>query len=286
MMEGLNGLGWEVYQSDHEDANGQYEINFVYTDALTTADRLHLLQDDEQPSSSKIRCHLNLHGLSPSATGPAAVPTSITTLPTPRPARTCIPRRVRPPRSRPLRLGLQLYRWCVQACPSPLCRNLAYRQPATSAYKSVQRSTAPCSGFLWTPAFITYGDNNRTQMVRTRGPRPLRGPHHLRWLQPLSRLGCLPSRRLGRHPQTVLTLANPTSATCTPSAWRKSSAVASVSYPQSLPEALDHLGAGPSGPGCLRGPIGTEFLGLKRAEWRQYHRTVGAWEIDRYLNLF
>ena len=28
-----------MYQSDHEDANGQYEINFVYTDALTTADR-------------------------------------------------------------------------------------------------------------------------------------------------------------------------------------------------------------------------------------------------------
>ena len=39
MMDGLNRLGWDSYQSDHEDANGQYEINFVYSDALTTADR-------------------------------------------------------------------------------------------------------------------------------------------------------------------------------------------------------------------------------------------------------
>ena len=28
-----------MYQSDHEDANGQYEINFQYADALKTADR-------------------------------------------------------------------------------------------------------------------------------------------------------------------------------------------------------------------------------------------------------
>jgi len=33
-------LGWGVYQTDHEDANYQYEINFRYSDALTTADRL------------------------------------------------------------------------------------------------------------------------------------------------------------------------------------------------------------------------------------------------------
>ena len=33
------GIGWDAYQSDHEDANGQYEINFVYDDALVTADR-------------------------------------------------------------------------------------------------------------------------------------------------------------------------------------------------------------------------------------------------------
>ena len=36
----LNSLGWGVYQCDHEDANGQFEVNFDYADALTTSDRI------------------------------------------------------------------------------------------------------------------------------------------------------------------------------------------------------------------------------------------------------
>ena len=32
-------LGWGPYQNDHEDANGQFEMNFEFADALTTADR-------------------------------------------------------------------------------------------------------------------------------------------------------------------------------------------------------------------------------------------------------
>ena len=32
-------LGWNPYQNDHEDANGQFEMNWDYEDALITADR-------------------------------------------------------------------------------------------------------------------------------------------------------------------------------------------------------------------------------------------------------
>ena len=32
-------LGWGPYQNDHEDANGQFEMNWDYSDALMTADR-------------------------------------------------------------------------------------------------------------------------------------------------------------------------------------------------------------------------------------------------------
>jgi glutamate---methylamine ligase len=32
-------LGWGPYQNDHEDANGQFEMNWAYDDALVTADR-------------------------------------------------------------------------------------------------------------------------------------------------------------------------------------------------------------------------------------------------------
>ena len=32
-------LGWQPYQNDHEDANGQFEMNWAFDDALVTADR-------------------------------------------------------------------------------------------------------------------------------------------------------------------------------------------------------------------------------------------------------
>ena len=35
----MQTLGWGPYQNDHEDANGQFEMNWGYSDALTTADR-------------------------------------------------------------------------------------------------------------------------------------------------------------------------------------------------------------------------------------------------------
>ena len=36
----LNQLGYGVYQNDHEDANGQFEINWRFDDALATADKV------------------------------------------------------------------------------------------------------------------------------------------------------------------------------------------------------------------------------------------------------
>ncbi len=35
----MQELGWEPYQNDHEDANGQFEMNWKYDDAMATADK-------------------------------------------------------------------------------------------------------------------------------------------------------------------------------------------------------------------------------------------------------
>ena len=37
-------VGIDVYQIDHEDANGQFEVNFTYADALTSADNFTLVK--------------------------------------------------------------------------------------------------------------------------------------------------------------------------------------------------------------------------------------------------
>ena len=39
IADAMDELGWQPYQNDHEDANGQYEMNWAYAPALVTADR-------------------------------------------------------------------------------------------------------------------------------------------------------------------------------------------------------------------------------------------------------
>ena len=39
ICDAMLALGWQPYQNDHEDANGQFEMNWDYDDALVTADR-------------------------------------------------------------------------------------------------------------------------------------------------------------------------------------------------------------------------------------------------------
>ena len=39
LIKYVQELGWDPYANDHEDANCQFEINYRYADALTTADR-------------------------------------------------------------------------------------------------------------------------------------------------------------------------------------------------------------------------------------------------------
>src|SRR5262249_21358500 len=39
ICDAMVALGWKPYQNDHEDANGQFEMNWEYDVALQTADR-------------------------------------------------------------------------------------------------------------------------------------------------------------------------------------------------------------------------------------------------------
>eukprot|EP00439_Symbiodinium_sp_Y106_P088365 s1_g901.t1 len=39
ICDAMLAMGWEPYQNDHEDANGQFEMNWGYANALVTADR-------------------------------------------------------------------------------------------------------------------------------------------------------------------------------------------------------------------------------------------------------
>ncbi len=124
LNDALGRLGWGVYQTDHEDANFQYEVNFRYADALATADRLtffrmmagQLAQRSgaiatfmAKPFSTRTGsgAHMHYH-LADAFVGQQSVP-----------------RRVGPPRPGPLGAGLSLHRRRARPCPGPLRGHVA-----------------------------------------------------------------------------------------------------------------------------------------------------------------
>ncbi len=197
LNDGLNRLGWGVYQSDHEDANFQYEVNFRYADALATADRLtffRMMAGQLAQRSGRSRPSWP----SRSRAAPAPVPTCTITWPTRRPASNLF---LDESDRRGLGLSTLAYHFIggvLDHAPA-LC---AVTSPTVNCYKRLQMGpalTGSLSGYTWTPAFISYGDNNRTQMLRVPEGGHVEDRSISSAVQPLPRHRRLSGRRAGRH---------------------------------------------------------------------------------------
>ncbi|QDV34666.1 type III glutamate--ammonia ligase [Tautonia plasticadhaerens] len=279
MNDTLQALGWGVYQSDHEDANSQFEINFRYADALVTADRLTFFRmmagqvarrfdavatfmpkpfPDRTGSGAHVHFHLadaesgaNLfvdeddrRGLGISA------------------------------------LGYHFLGGVLRHAPA-LC---AVASPTVNCYKRLQGGAATLgsrSGYTWTPAFVSYGDNNRTQMIRTPEPGHFEDRTVSASCNPYLALAAYLSAGLDGVANAI-DPGEPNRGNLYEAGPEEMAARGIARLPQSLDEALDAFEADPVVREAL-GPIADEFLRLKRDEWRDYHAQVDRWEIRRYL---
>jgi glutamine synthetase len=50
LLAAMEELGWKPYQADHEDGNGQFEVNWEYDECLATADRVAFSKVTQTPS--------------------------------------------------------------------------------------------------------------------------------------------------------------------------------------------------------------------------------------------
>src|SRR5581483_1702614 len=161
----LRKLGWGVYQADHEDANGQYEVNYKYADALTTADRFiffKMLAGETARKYGAVATFMAKPFSDRTGSG-AHMHYHLADVETGRNLFTGDKDR------RGLGLSEVGYHFLggVLAHARALC---AVTSPTVNCYKRLQIGQglySTQSGFTWTPAYITYGDNNRTQMIRT-----------------------------------------------------------------------------------------------------------------------
>jgi len=282
MMDGLNGLGWGVYQSDHEDANGQFEINFDYDDALVTADRYTFFKMMTSQVARKFGA-IATHMPKPfsNRTGSAGhIHFHVADADT--------GNNLFLDMDDPRGLGLSQTAYyfiggILDHAPA-LC---AVNSPTVNCYKRLQVGSALLgsrSGFTWTPAFISYGDNNRTQMIRTAGPGHLEDRTMSSGCNPYLAFSTYLNAGLDGIDRK-LDPGEPFLGNLYDLGLDKIQESGIRLLPQTLKEAILELKSDSVVQDAL-GPIYEEFAALKEQEWRDYHRQVTDWEIDRYLTLF
>jgi glutamine synthetase len=276
-----NDLGWGNYANDHEDANGQFEQNFHYTDALTSADRLiffrymvHTLAHEAGMAATfmpKVFSHSTGNGLHMHSSlwrGDEELFLDESD-------------------ERGLglsKLGYSFVGGLVQHARA----SMAVTCPTVNSYKRMGVG-APVSGATWAPAYATYGGNNRTQMLRI--PDGGRVEHR----------GCDGSA----NPYLALTVMlaaglDGIDRELDPGEPNRDN-LYNLSVEQiaergieSMPPTLLHAAEALVHDDVLREALGKESGGdyidyyaqVKEQEFRDYHSVVTDWEIDRYLTLF
>jgi glutamine synthetase len=278
-----SGLGWDNYANDHEDANGQFESNFVYNDALTTADRVIFFRYMVHTMAQKRGllatfmpkpfanltgngCHMHM------SLWDAETDTNLFDDPN-------------DPR------GLGLSETAYHFLGGLLSHAKAYigiTAPTVNSYKRLIVG-APTSGATWSPVYVTYGGNNRTQMIRVPAggrfeDRTMDGslnPYLAATAVLAAGLDGIENKADPGEPNT----GNMYEATDEDLKRRGIELL-----PGNLLDAMRNL----ERDDVLREAFGTTpdgdyldyFVKVKKDEWKAYHDRVSDWETEKYLTLF
>jgi glutamine synthetase len=277
LIRHMQELGWGPYANDHEDANCQFEINWRYSDAMTTADRHTFFK-------WMVRTVAEHHGLwatfmpKPFAhlTGNGAH--YHLSLADEESGRNLF-------LDESAEFGLsQLGRWFMGGVLHHAHGLSAITAPLVNSYKRLIRG-APRSGATWAPVYVTYGPANRTQMIRLPAPgrienRTVDGAANP-YLASAAILGAGLDGIENKIDPGVANTSNLYEVSEGELARRGTSLL-----PTTLREALDCLEKDM----VVKEALGTEyasyFLAVKAEEWNQYHQSVSEWEIDNYLMTF
>jgi glutamine synthetase len=277
LVAGVKPAGLDVYQIDHEDANGQFEVNFTYSDALATADRFVFFK----MAASEIAHKMGLIA---------------SFMPKPFSNRTGTGahfhlsigegtnRNVFHDDSDKRGLGLSKTGYHFLGGLLAHARGLAALcAPSVNSYKRLVVGRA-LSGATWAPAYIAYGNNNRTCTVRVPyGRLELRLPDGS--CNPyLASIGILAAGLDGIANKIEPGEPNNTNLYEWSPEQLKEAGIGVL--PQNLSEALDALEADLVLIEAVGGDLAKEFLRLKRMEWVEYQRHVSSWEVERYLEFF
>ena len=269
ICDAMQGLGWAPYQNDHEDANGQFEMNWQFDTALRTADR-HAFFKYMTRSIAERRglratfmpkpfleltgngCHAhvslwkdgqNLFEDEAGELGLSALAYQF--------------------------LGGIMY--SADALPALL-------NPTVNSYKRI--NAAPTiSGASWSPSSVTWSGNNRTHLIRI--PEP--GRFEIRLADGAANPYLLQAGILAAGLDGIANARHPGKRSDINMYTEGHTLAVGKKLPLNLLDALRAL----EGSAVLRDRLGglvPSYLKLKREEWNAYARHLSVWERESTLD--
>lgn len=267
----MEQLGWEPYQCDHEDANGQFELNWTYSDARTTCDR-HVF------FKYMVKTLAEQRGLTA----------------------TFMPK----PFSHITGNGGHIHNslWKGQTNSfadgadagglSPLGYNflggvLAHAKglaalcaPTVNSYRRLG-SSMTASGSTWSPRYVSYGGNNRSHLIRI----PDTGRFECRMADGAANLYLVVAGLLASGLDGIKNKIDPGQRIDENLFARGDEFPNLETIPSSLHEAILALQQDPLLIKMLGEHAAKTFIELKTKEWNAFNSHITSWEMNQYVNI-
>jgi glutamine synthetase len=265
-------LRWNPYQNDHEDANGQFEMNWDYDDALVTADRhvffkymvksiaeKHGLRATFMPKPflnlTGNGCHAHVSVWDKSGKKNLFIS-----------------------KSDKLGLSKMAYKFLGGVLHSADTLAAIFN-PTVNSYKRIDAQVTS-SGATWSPNAITYGGNNRTHMVRV----PDVGRFEMRLMDGAVNPYLLQAGILAAGLDGVANDRDPGKPSSLNMYTEGHKATGVRRLPSNLLDAIRLFEKSK----VLRATLGNELVNsyakLKHQDWRSYSAAISQWERDNTLD--
>jgi glutamine synthetase type III len=275
-------LGWGPYQNDHEDANGQFEMNWEFDDALATADKHSFFKFMTKSVAEKHGfratfmpkpvegltgngCHTHVSVWD--APGDAAKTNVFAIDPTPGSATS--------------ELGLsEQGRAFLGGIMKHASAMAAITNPTVNSYK---RLNAPVtlSGATWAPNTVTWTGNNRTHMVRVPGP----GRFELRLPDGAANPYLLQAVIIAAGLDGMATDADPGKRHDIDMYAEGHKVRGAVKLPLNMLDALRAYDKDTTLKAAMGKEFSDAFLKLKHQEWTSFVSHFSRWEKDHTLDI-
>ncbi|MEM9851333.1 MAG: type III glutamate--ammonia ligase [Pseudomonadota bacterium] len=272
-------LGWGPYQNDHEDANGQFEMNWDFDDALITADRhsffkfmvksvaeAHGFRATFMPkpieglTGNGCHAHISVWNTEGTENAFATEPSDA---------------------SQTAELGLSdRGRHFLGGIMKHASAMAAITNPTVNSYKRIN-APRTSSGATWAPNTVTWTGNNRTHMVRVPGP----GRFELRLADGATNPYLLQAVIIAAGMDGLATEADPGKRYDIDMYAEGHKVRGAVKLPLNLLDALREYKRNKGLQVMMGEEFSAAFLKLKHQEWSDYMAHFSAWERENTLDI-